>query len=204
MSEKKKLRVLVGCEESGVVRDSFIAHGHNAWSNDLLPPRNGGAHLQTCVMDAIKNYGPWDIIILHPDCTALSVSGNRWYGRGTEGYQKRLDAISWTMGLWELAKTHARIGVCLENPVGVLFHHLSGVLQYVQPYDFGHGETKKTGLMLHGLPKLLPTNKVPGRANRVWRMPPSKNRKRDRSETYQGIAKAMAEQWGDLCQNKMD
>ena len=189
------MRVLVGCEESGKVRDAFAALGHDAWSNDIIPARNGGKHLQMCVTKAIVEYGNWDLIILHPDCTKIAVSGNRWYGRGKEGYQGRLNALEWTRELFNLAARSCE-RVCLENPVGVL-----GVLrgispQYVQPYQFGHSETKKTGLWLHGLPPLIPTNIVEPTEQRIWKMPPSPTRKRDRSETYQGIADAMANQWG--------
>jgi hypothetical protein len=136
----------------------------------------------------------WDLIILHPDCTAMAVSGNRWYGKGMPRHEERIAAVEWTVRLWETALAHSD-RVALENPVSVVFNHLPNV-QYVQPWQFGHGETKKTGLALHNLPCLQPTNIVEGRENRVWRMPPSNTRKRDRSMTYQGIADAMADQWG--------
>lgn len=189
------MRVLIGCEESGVVRDAFTALGHDAYSNDIIPARNGGKHLQMCVLEAISTCGPWDIIILHPDCTALSLSGNRWYGKGMPHNRKRIEAIEWTKSLWRMACQFARIGVALENPTSVIWKHI-GEPQYIQPWQFGHGETKKTGILTHNLPPLEPTNIVDGREQRVWKMPPGPNRKRDRSETYKGIAKAMAEQWG--------
>lgn len=188
------MRVLVGCEESGKVRDAFAKLGHDAWSNDLKPARTGGKHLQMDVIQAIIAYGPWDIIILHPDCTAMSLSGNRWYA----GTQARREAIEWTVRLWDLAKIHSRIGCAIENPTSVLWKHI-GKPQYINPFEFGHGETKKTGILAHKLPVLTPTNKVEGRAHRIWKMPPGINRKRDRSETYQGIADAFAEQWGGKC-----
>lgn len=186
------MRVLVGCEESGKVRDAFIRRGHQAYSNDLIPPRNNGPHLQMDVIDAIS-FGGWDLIILHPDCTKIAVSGNRWYGKNTPGYPQRIEALQWTKYLWEHAKRYAP-RVCLENPVGVL--KLEVDPQYIGPEQFGHPETKKTGLWLHNLPPLAPTNPVTPTEQRIWKMPPSPTRKRDRSETYQGIANAMAEQWG--------
>lgn len=191
------MRVLVGCEESGKVRDAFIAKGHDAWSNDLVEARNGGPHLRKCVKRAIVEDGPWDIIILHPDCTRLSLSGNRWYGVNMPNHDARIEAVLWTIDLWDLAKKHARIGCALENPTGVIWKYI-GAPQYVQPWMFGHGETKKTGLRLDRLPELKPTNIVEGREQRIWKMGPSPTRKRDRSETFAGIAEAMADQWGSL------
>jgi hypothetical protein len=154
------------------------------------------------VFKAIREHGPWDIIILHPPCDALSVSGNAHYGKGMRLACHRDAAAFWTNRLWRCATTWARVGVCLENPVGVLNREIGKPTQYIQPWQFGHGETKKTGLWLHGLPKLIPTNIVEGREARILAMGPSPTRKRDRSETYLGIASAMAEQWGgdnDLC-----
>ena len=189
------MRVLIGCEESGVVRDAFLARGHNAWSNDLEPARHGGPHLQMCVTKAITDHGPWDVIILHPDCSALSLSGNRWYGAGMPLHHKRLSAIGWTADLWALAKRYARVGCALENPTSVIWQRI-GRPRYYQPWQFGHGETKKTGILVDRLSELEPTSVVSGREQRVWKMAPSPTRKRDRSETYQGIADAMAALWG--------
>jgi hypothetical protein len=187
-----QVKVLVACEFSGIVRDAFASRGHSAVSCDLLPTERLGPHIQGDCMDAIGQQ-PWDIIIMHPPCTALAVSGNRWYGVGMPRHDERLAAMEWTMGLWETACA-ASPRVCMENPVGVLPVKPS---QYVQPWQFGHGETKKTGLWLHGLPPLLPTNVVEGREGRVWKMAPSETRWMDRSRTYTGIAEAMAEQWED-------
>ena len=187
---------LIGCECSGVVRDAFRAIGIDAWSCDLKPCEKGSEfHIEGDVVEAIGSR-EWDFIGLHPDCTKLAVSGNRWYGFGTPGYNARCGSIIWTRSLWKLATSQCD-HVYLENPVGVL----SNVEEmpkpfYIQPWQFGHGETKKTGLWLHGLPKLIPTNVVQGREQRVWRMGPGENRKTERSRTYQGIADAMAEQWG--------
>ena len=137
----------------------------------------------------------WSLIILHPDCTALAVCSNRWYADGKPGYQKRLESIAWTCRLWDLAKQHGN-RVALENPVSVIFQHLDAPVCYVHPYEHGHGETKKTGFALHNLPPIKPTNPVPGREPRVWKMAPSPTRKRDRSVTYPGIAGAIVQQWG--------
>jgi hypothetical protein len=191
-----KLRVLIGCEESGVGRDAFLALGHDAWSNDLIPARNGGPHLQMDVFEAILRHGPWDIIILHPDCTEMSLSGNRRYGYGTPGENARLLRLAWTKLLWGTAKQNCRIGCAIENPTSVLWSWI-GKPQYIQPWQFGHPETKKTGILTHRLPPLKPTNIVEGREQRIWKMAPSPTRKRDRSESYPGIMKAMAEQWGN-------
>lgn len=195
--------ILVGMEESGTVRNAFAAYGHNAWSCDLQPTRSHGNHYQCDIYDALYQQ-EWDIIILHPDCTKLAVSGNRWYGQGTTGYNQRVDAIVWTAGLWQTAKKLARFGACLENPVGVLSNYQGMEYggktdrQYIQPWQYGHPETKKTCLFLHNLPRLIPTNIVVGREQRIWKMAPSDTRKRDRSVTYAGIAQAFAKQWGSL------
>lgn len=194
----KNMRVLVGCEESGKVLDAFAKLGHDAWSNDLVPCRgvDQSRHLLMDVKEAIRD-AKWDIIILHPPCTALSLSGNRWYGRGLRYHPERLRAIKWTSDLWSLAKKNALIGCALENPTSVVWQHI-GKPQYIQPWQFGHGEQKKTGILTHGLPALTPTKIVKGREQRIWRMALGINRKRDRSETFQGIADAMADQWGNL------
>lgn len=188
------MRVLVGCEESQVVTNAFRDRGHDAFSCDLVETRgNPEWHIRKDVKEAVK--GDWDLIILHPDCTRLAVSGNRWYGKGMPKHNEREWAIEWTVDLWERAKNNAK-KVVLENPVSVIFQHLDSPIQYIQPWQFGHGETKKTGFALHGVGELIPTDIVAGREQRVWKMAPSPNRKRDRSKTYQGIANAMAAQWG--------
>ncbi len=188
------MRVLVGCEESQTVCGAFRQSGHEAYSCDFLATRGNPAwHIRGDVMDALS-LKPWDLIILHPDCTALAVSGNAHYGKGMRYHEQRIDALEWTLNLWNIACSQCD-HVSLENPVGVLLPHMKHV-QYIQPWEFGHGETKKTGLALHGLPPLVPTKIVAGREQRILNMPPSPTRKRDRSKTYAGIAKAMAFQWG--------
>lgn len=193
------VRVLIGFEESQTVCKAFRKHNHEAYSCDIKPCSGGHPewHFKMDIIDCLLNYGMWDLIILHPDCTKLAVSGNRWYGKGTPGHNKRKQAIDWTVNVHEIAKTKSK-HIALENPVSVIFRHLDyEELQYIQPYEYGHGETKKTGLALIGLPKLKPTNVVSGREQKVWKMPPSPDRKRLRSITYPGIAEAMAKQWGN-------
>jgi hypothetical protein len=189
-----KKTVLIGCEESQVVCKAFRDAGFLAYFCDLQPTRGRAEwHFQQDIMQVIPTR-QWDLIILHPDCTAMAVSGNRWYGKGMPLNHKRDEAILWTLELWELAKKYSN-KVALENPVSVLFKHIPNV-HYIQPYDFGHGETKKTGFALYNLPPLQPTNKVVGREHRVFRMPPSPTRKRDRSRTFEGVAMAMVKYWG--------
>lgn len=201
------MRVLVGCEESGVVRDAFAALGHDAWSCDLVPTRAKGCHLQMDVMEAILCYGPWGMIILHPVCDKMALCGNKHYGKGKPRHHERIEALEWTTRLWFTAMACSP-RVVMENPASVLFSHLResyGIaVQYVQPYQFGHMEQKKTGLALHGVPPLAPTKNVydemmelpKNERERVFFMAPSPTRKRDRSTTYSGIANAMATQWG--------
>lgn len=189
--------ILVGCEESQTICKSFRDAGFEAYSCDIQPTRgNPEWHYQQDIMEVIPSK-EWGLIILHPDCTKLAVSGNRFYGKGTQGHEERKQAITWTVALWELAKKHSP-KVALENPVSVIFQHLAAPVCYVQPYEHGHGETKKTGFALHNLEPLKPTNMVEGREQRVWKMPPSSNRKRDRSKTYNGIAQAIVKQWGTM------
>ncbi len=193
------MNVLIAYESSGTVRNAFLNRGHNAWSCDLQ--RADDCSLNHIRMDARKVMEHrkvwayhWDLIIMHPPCTALCVSGNAHYGTGKPKHDQRLEAIEYTLEMFELAKSVARF-VCMENPVGVLPVKAS---QYVQPWQFGHGECKKTGLWLHNLPRLEPTDIVEGREQRIWKLGPSPDRWKIRSKTYQGIADAMAQQWGNL------
>ena len=199
----KPLNILVAFECSGKVRDAFRRLGHDATSLDLQKDYSGTIgrrHLVVDFSDYIdlchKRGRIYDIIIMHPPCTALACSGNRWYGKGQPRHQERLEALEQTKEWWTRAKNLAP-HVALKNPVGVLWNFLGIEPNYVQPWQFGHGETKRTGLWLHNLPELQPTNVVEGREQRVWKMPPSEERERLRSETYQGIADAMAQQWSE-------
>jgi site-specific DNA-cytosine methylase len=193
------MNVLIAYESSGTVRNAFLNRGHNAWSCDLQ--RADDCSLKHIRMDARKVMEHrkvwayhWDLIIMHPPCTALCVSGNAHYGTGKPKHDQRIEAIDYTLEMFELAKSVARF-VCMENPVGVLPVKAS---QYVQPWQFGHGECKKTGLWLHNLPRLEPTDIVEGREQRIWKLGPSPDRWKIRSKTYQGIADAMAQQWSNL------
>lgn len=183
------MRVLIACEFSGTVRDAFTQAGHIAWSCDLLPSDKPGMHHQGNVLDII-NEG-WDLMIAHPPCTHLAVSGARYFAeKRKDGRQQ--EAIQFFMSL-----INAPIPcIAVENPVCIMSSHYRKPDQIIQPWQFGHGETKATCLWLKNLPKLKPTKIVNGRENKVHRMPPSKDRWRKRSITYQGIADAMAEQWG--------
>ena len=198
------MKVLIGCEESQAICKEFRALGHEAYSNDLIECSGGHPewHLQMDVFDAL-GYMKWDLIILHPPCTALAVSGNGTYGVGKPKHHLRIEAIEWTQRLWDTACDICE-RVALENPVGVLNSMGSKNFpkpQYIQPWQFGHGETKKTGLWLQGLPKLVPTNIVEGREQKIWKMGPSDDRATIRSKTYPGIAKAIADQWGGRKKN---
>lgn len=203
------MRVLVACEFSGVVRDAFLARGHDAWSCDLLPSEQPGQHLQG---DAIvfayggtKGRVPmgkhaylwpddlmnWDLMIAHPPCTHLAVSGARWFKNKLMEQKEALQFV--------YALMHAPVKrIALENPISIISSRIRKPDQIIQPWQFGHGETKATCLWLKNLPPLVPTNIVVGREARVHRMPPGPNRWRERSRTFQGIADAMADQWGNL------
>jgi hypothetical protein len=191
------MKVLVGCEQSQRVTQEFLNLGIDAFSCDIHETlgKNKDRHIKGDILKVIPKVKP-DICILHPPCTALAVSGNRWYSNSLQ----RIKAISWTIGLWDVAINNSKC-VCMENPVGVLFPKLAinydFDLQYIQPWQFGHPETKKTGLALYNLPKLDSTNIVEGREQKIWRMPPGADRARIRSLTYPGVAKAMAKQWSE-------
>ena len=190
------MNVLVACEESQQITIAYRNRGHNSFSCDFKPCSGGHPewHYQRDCTGPIMSQ-IWDIIIFHPDCTKLALSGNRWYGKNTSRNHERTKAIQWTVDMWELIKRHS-IASVLENPASVIFQHLEGgSLQYIQPWQFGHGETKKTGLYIRNLPFLIPTKIVPGRENKIWKMPPSKDRKELRSKTYSGIAQAIASQF---------
>jgi site-specific DNA-cytosine methylase len=183
------VKVLVACEYSGTVRDAFIARGHEAMSCDLLPTEAAGPHYQGDVRDVLDY--PWDLMIAHPPCTHLSVSGARHFaGKRLSGQQQA--AVSFFL---MLAKANIP-RIAIENPVCIISSLWRKPDQTIQPWQFGHGETKATCLWLKGLPKLRPTDIVEGREARVHRMPPSADRWKERSRTFTGIADAMAAQWG--------
>lgn len=182
------MRVLIGCEFSGKVRDAFIRNGHDAVSCDLLDTESPGPHLRCDIFEALAA-ARWDMLIAFPPCTHLASSGARWFYRKAA---EQAAAIKFATDLWECG-----IGkVAIENPVGVLSSRMCKPTQIIQPWMFGHGETKATCLWLKGLPKLQPARVVSGREHRIHRMPPSKDRWRERSRTFAGIADAMATQWG--------
>ncbi len=185
------LRVLIGCEESGVVRDAFIARGHKAMSADLQPTRRPGPHYQGDVFDVI--HYPWDLAIFHWPCTHTAVSGARHFAEKWEDGRQAAGVSLFMRGWREAAHIPA---VAFEQPVSILSSLFRKPDQIIQPWQFGHGETKATCLWTRGLPALKPTDVVEGRADRIHKMPPSPNRARERSATYQGIADAMADQWG--------
>lgn len=179
--------VLVGCEFSGRVRDAFRAKGHNAWSCDLLDSEDNTYHLKCDVLDVIES--GWDLAIFHPPCTHLAVSGARWFKDKEKEQKEALEFVERLLNA-DIPK------IALENPVSIISSKIRKPDQYIQPWQFGHGEKKKTGLWLKNLPLLVPTNIVDGRENKVHMMGETKDRGMKRSLTYEGIAKAMAEQWG--------
>lgn len=187
------VKVLVACEYSGVVSGAFRALGHTAYSCDLLPTEGDGRwHMQADVLKVLTAYvEPWDLLIAHPPCTHLAVSGARWF---KDKAKEQAEAVQFFM---KLARANVP-RVCIENPVCIMSRMWRKPDQIVQPWQFGHGETKATCLWLRGLQKLTPTNIVEGREHRVHRMPPGPDRWKDRSRTFVGIARAMAEQWGSL------
>lgn len=183
------LRVLIACEFSGVVRDAFRTLGHDAVSCDLLPSEAPGPHIQDDVRNV--NLEDYDLLIAHPPCTYLAQSGARWWSGRQQEQKEALDFVRWLLDA-PVPK------IALENPPGKINTAIRKPDQYIEPWWFGHGETKKTGLWLHGLPKLVPTWVVAGRTPRVHFEPPGPDRWARRSRTLPGIAGAMAAQWGGL------
>lgn len=184
------MRILVACEESQAVTIELRKLGHEAYSCDIEPCSGGHPewHLQVDALELIKM--KWDMIIAFPPCTDLAVSGARYFEeKRKDGRQYR--AIEFFMRFAEADCPK----IAIENPVGIMSTHWRKPDQIIQPWQYGHGETKATCLWLKGLPKLEPTNIVEGREHRIWRMPPGKDRAKMRAKTFPGIAKAMAEQW---------
>lgn len=189
-----RLRVLVACEFSGIVRQAFRRRGHMAWSCDALPAEDDSRfHIQDDVRYHLRplTFG-WDLMIAFPPCTHLAVSGARWFKGKQEEQRAALEFVRFLLGA---PIPH----IALENPVSVISTQIRKPDQYIQPWQFGHGETKKTGLWLKNLPPLKPTKIVEGRKNRVHRnVGPGPDRWKKRSRTLSGIAEAMADQWGKL------
>ena len=192
------LKVLVACEYSGRVRDAFIARGHDAMSCDLLPTDATGPHYQGDVFDVIND--GWDLMIAHPPCTYLSVSGMHWTTRGLRDPQLTEDALAFVQRLMDAPIER----IAVENPISIISSRIRKPNQIIQPWWFGHDASKKTCLWLKNLPLLTPTDMLLGdaktrRGNQTAsgqnKLPPSKDRWKIRSETYQGIADAMATQW---------
>ena len=182
------MRVLIACEYSGAVRDAFTKGGHDAMSCDLLPAETPGQHYQGDVRDVLDY--PWDLMIAHPPCTHLSVSGARHFA------EKRMDGRQQSAVSFFMALARAPIPkIAIENPVCIMSSVYRKPDQIIQPWQFGHGETKATCLWLKGLPLLVPTDVVAGREARIHRMPPGPDRWKERSRTFEGVANAMAAQW---------
>jgi site-specific DNA-cytosine methylase len=181
------VKVLVACEFSGIVREAFAKRGHDAWSCDLLETEIPGKHIQGDVLDVL--FDNWDLMIAHPPCTHLAVSGARWF---KDKRAEQEEALVFVKQLLEAPIAH----IALENPISVISSRIRKPDQIVQPWMFGHGVTKATCLWLKNLPNLVPTNIVAGRIPEVHHMPPGPDRWKNRSRTYLGLAEAMATQWG--------
>ena len=184
------MRVLIACEFSGVVRRAFRARGHDAWSCDLLPAEDGGEHIQGDALDFIDDRS-WDLMIAHPPCTHLAVSGARWFRDKIVEQEEALEFVGRLINS-EIPRT------AIENPISIISSRFRKPDQIIQPWQFGHGETKATCLWLKNLPKLVPTKIVDGREPRVHFASPGPDRWKERSRTLEGIAAAMADQWGNL------
>lgn len=192
------MRCLIACEYSGVVREAFRALGHDAWSCDLLPADDSSVYHLQCDVLKVLNDG-WDLMIAHPPCTYLARSGMRWLKdqpplkSGKPVGEERRKLLGEALEFFQELKEAPIDRICIENPRSFLIPYPA--TQYIQPWQYGHGETKETGLWLKNLPKLTPTDVVEGRENRIHKMGPSKDRWKERSKTYEGIARAMAQQW---------
>jgi hypothetical protein len=183
------MKVLIACEYSGAVRDAFLARGHEAMSCDLLPTEKPGPHYQGPVQNILGD--GWDLLIAHPPCTHLAVSGARWF-------KHKQDEQAEALAFVRLLLNAPIPRIALENPISIISSRFRKPDQIIQPWQYGHGETKATCLWLKGLPPLTPTNIVDGREARIHKMSPGPDRWKERSRTYQGIADAMASQWGRL------
>ena len=200
------MKILIACESSGTVREAFRKLGHDAWSCDLLPADDGSEfHIQGDALE-VAYAGGWDMMIAHPPCTYLSVSGMHWTTRGLRDPKLTEDALAFAKKLMQAPIER----IAIENPVSVISTRIRKPDQCIQPYQFGHDASKKTCLWLKGLPKLEGTSFIQGRdvaGKKRWgnqtdsgqnKLAPSKDRWKMRSKTYEGIADAMAKQWGDM------
>ena len=183
------MKILIACEYSGIVREAFSKLGHDAWSCDILETEIPGNHLQCDVREILGD--GWDMMIAHPPCTHLAVSGARWF---KDKKVEQAEALEFVRLLLNAPIER----IALENPISIISSHIRKPDQIIQPWQYGHGETKATCLWLQNLPKLQPTNIVEGRDQRIWKMPPGENRWKERSRTFEGIAQAMANQWGNV------
>jgi len=190
------MKVLVACEYSGIVRNAFTAKGHDAWSCDILPTESEGNHIQGDVLEHLDK--GWDLMVAHPPCTHLAVSGARWFAEGKKDWSLQIEALDFVRKLFDAPIDK----IALENPVSVISSKIRKSDQVIQPYQFGHKEFKRTCLWLKNLPKLVETDnvleetkKLPKNiSNRVWYM--GSNKGKERSKFFKGIAEAMANQWG--------
>lgn len=189
IKETKKKRVLIACEFSGIVRDAFIAKGHDAVSCDILPSEKPGPHIQGNVLNRLND--GWDLMVAHPPCTHLAVSGARWF---KDKLAEQKEALEFVQQLLDAPIKY----IALENPISIISTRIRKPDQIIQPWQFGHGETKATCLWLKNLPLLEPSNIVSGRKGVIHYMSPGPNRWRERSRTYLGIAEAMANQWSGI------
>jgi hypothetical protein len=187
------MKVLIGCEFSGIVRDAFATRGHDAWSCDILPTERPGNHIQGTILDHAIWKRSWDLFIAHPDCTFLTVSGARWMNIAWR-QEAQLSALFFVRALWNMPVEK----IAIENPVGKLSSLWQSPTQIVQPHEFGEPYTKATCLWLKNLPELKPQTAFPLKDIQAkrWKESPGPERKKNRSRTYEGIASAMAEQWG--------
>lgn len=186
------MKVLVACEYSGRVRDAFRRNGHDAISCDLLPTEVEGPHYQGDCLDLAYS-GDFDLMVAHPSCTYLANSGVRWLEGNDDRWEKMISARDFFNKLWTAPIEH----IAVENPIPHQHAGLPIYTQIIHPWQYGHGETKATCLWLKNLPLLYPTNIVAGREQRVHLMPPSQDRWKERSRTYEGIADAMGDQWSE-------
>lgn len=190
------MKVLIACEFSGVVRRAFRARGHDAWSCDLLDAEDGDErHVRGNALGVAWRTGAWDLMVAHPPCTHLAVSGARWF---KDKRAEQETALAFVQRLFDAPIPM----IALENPISIISSRIRKPDQIIQPWQFGHGETKATCLWLKNLPKLVPTKIVDGRQPRVHFASPGPDRWKERSRTLTGIAEAMADQWGGLLNEK--